>query len=635
MKKLFLAPLLFLLFLSPFLSLGQSWSNPAPNTYMPPTASKYTIFPLQTNGTTTRPVCFGCGLGDTTYMLGENLGTWGPSLLINGGIRFLNRNVLDSQDRLIQGWTITGNLSLYNAGSWEVGSGIRLYGQNDYKTRGSVYFAQNVWTSEDADEEFAFNWGYFNQTTFNWTTQMAMMKNGNLGIADSLPEDKLTVNGDVGFTASSGVTRRIKGNTTNNYLEIASNTSEADGSSIVLHSNDNVGISDVSPSEKLTINGDMAFTAGSGLRKILGRSSSNSLQIFSNTNATDGSAITLNNNGNVGINDAAPQERITVGGDIGFTPSSSDARHLYGNSSIALTIAANRNTSGSTGSVIQMFGEGHSTDPKSLKLLTDGGSEIILNGNATGNGTYQGSGQFNSAGTGSTAFEFTNSNTSSSLLQINTDGKVGIGDANPSDQLTVNGDISFTSSSSARKLMGQTSGALELCSFTDNSNGSTIVLQTSGLVQLNALGSVWSNLPAFEFNVGSTPMMSMNTNGEVAIGSNAVSFLNGGGLSGCVGCNYRLLVEGGILTESIVWKSIHLWPDYVFSNNYKLKTLEELDKYIGENHHLPEIPTQDEVSKNGVNLGEMSQALLKKVEELTLYVIQQQKEIDELKNKIK
>lgn len=63
--------------------------------------------------------------------------------------------------------------------------------------------------------------------------------------------------------------------------------------------------------------------------------------------------------------------------------------------------------------------------------------------------------------------------------------------------------------------------------------------------------------------------------------------------------------------------------------------LKELEQYILQNKHLPDVPNQDEISKNGIDVYEMNAVLLKKVEELTLYVIEQQKQIEQLENKIK
>ncbi|WP_339608921.1 hypothetical protein [uncultured Roseivirga sp.] len=72
-------------------------------------------------------------------------------------------------------------------------------------------------------------------------------------------------------------------------------------------------------------------------------------------------------------------------------------------------------------------------------------------------------------------------------------------------------------------------------------------------------------------------------------------------------------------------------PDYVFQPSYKLKTLNELEAYIKANSHLPNIPNAKEIEANGQNLGEMQLKLLEKIEELTLYTIEQSKEIERLK----
>jgi hypothetical protein len=76
------------------------------------------------------------------------------------------------------------------------------------------------------------------------------------------------------------------------------------------------------------------------------------------------------------------------------------------------------------------------------------------------------------------------------------------------------------------------------------------------------------------------------------------------------------------------------WPDFVFSESYKLKPLNEVEDFIIENRHLPDMPSQEDVTENGINLGEMDALLLQKIEELTLYIIEQDKKIDELNERI-
>ena len=95
---------------------------------------------------------------------------------------------------------------------------------------------------------------------------------------------------------------------------------------------------------------------------------------------------------------------------------------------------------------------------------------------------------------------------------------------------------------------------------------------------------------------------------------------------------YALNVNGNIHTKEVNVDLLNWhFPDYVFKPTYRLPTLKEVDSYIAANHHLPDVPTEQQVMKNGLNLGEINQVLLKKVEELTLYLIEKDKEIDDLK----
>ena len=96
---------------------------------------------------------------------------------------------------------------------------------------------------------------------------------------------------------------------------------------------------------------------------------------------------------------------------------------------------------------------------------------------------------------------------------------------------------------------------------------------------------------------------------------------------------YKLYVEQGILTEKVkvAVKDSKDWYDNVFAPDYQLISLQKLEKYIQENKHLPDVPSTEEVMANGLDLGKMNATLLKKVEELTLYLISIKKELDETK----
>jgi len=75
------------------------------------------------------------------------------------------------------------------------------------------------------------------------------------------------------------------------------------------------------------------------------------------------------------------------------------------------------------------------------------------------------------------------------------------------------------------------------------------------------------------------------------------------------------------------------WPDFVFGKDYKLPSLSEVEQFVTQNQHLPNVPSAAEVEANGVNVGEMNAKLLQKVEELTLYIIQIEKRLSEVEGK--
>lgn len=112
-------------------------------------------------------------------------------------------------------------------------------------------------------------------------------------------------------------------------------------------------------------------------------------------------------------------------------------------------------------------------------------------------------------------------------------------------------------------------------------------------------------------------------------------------LQGRVGINisnesetYALAVNGGILTNEVFIKNVNEWFDNVFSQEYNLMPLHDLQQYIIHHGHLPEIPSESEVLDKGYNMGEMQGVLLKKIEELTLYTIEQQQRIERLEKRV-
>lgn len=119
---------------------------------------------------------------------------------------------------------------------------------------------------------------------------------------------------------------------------------------------------------------------------------------------------------------------------------------------------------------------------------------------------------------------------------------------------------------------------------------------------------------------------------DIVLRSSSDSYLLSGNLAigSTTAYGYRLAVNGAAIFTSARVKLFAHWPDYVFKKEYKLMPLAELESFIQKNSHLPEIPCEAEVKKDGLDLGSNQAALLKKIEELTLYIIDQNKRIEKL-----
>lgn len=204
-------------------------------------------------------------------------------------------------------------------------------------------------------------------------------------------------------------------------------------------------------------------------------------------------------------------------------------------------------------------------------------------------------------------------------MRINHNGFVGIGTTTPSANLEVNtntiigtGGNKFNSALTLIKngdVYGTDNPALVI---KHSGNGSNIfgnpasdlgVIQISGFNTSVANKSINSNNNFFVF-----------TNGTVGVNTSSVP------------AGYKLAIGGNAIAESMTVKLQSAWGDYVFKPTYKLMPLSEVKTYVDKNQHLPEIPSASQIEKDGLNLGEMNKILVKKVEELTLYLIEKDKQ---------
>ncbi|TNE54334.1 MAG: hypothetical protein EP338_07930 [Bacteroidetes bacterium] len=133
------------------------------------------------------------------------------------------------------------------------------------------------------------------------------------------------------------------------------------------------------------------------------------------------------------------------------------------------------------------------------------------------------------------------------------------------------------------------------------------------------------------FRPGSTTQNRPSSNYDLFISSSSETAGNIG--IGTEKAKYRLTVEGKIGAREIIVEQ-KSWCDYVFDENYKLRTLGEVEEFIKSNKHLPGVPSASEVSEDGIQVSEMTKILMEKIEELTLYQIELEKKLQEQNLKI-
>lgn len=182
---------------------------------------------------------------------------------------------------------------------------------------------------------------------------------------------------------------------------------------------------------------------------------------------------------------------------------------------------------------------------------------------------------------------------------VKSNGDVGIGTINPDVKLSIEGDVNIG---------GEGNSMLKVRHINGKNNNTT----DQADLYLN-----YSNEKSV--HIGSTSKPStLFVNGRIGIGTQNLP------------SDYKLAIVGKMISEEVKIASNTNWPDYVFEEKYQLPTLNEVEHYIKENGHLQHIPNAYSVKTEGFLLGEMNAKLLQKIEELTLYTIEQEKKITSL-----
>lgn len=254
------------------------------------------------------------------------------------------------------------------------------------------------------------------------------------------------------------------------------------------------------------------------------------------------------------------------------------------------------------------------------------------------------------------------------ILFLKDDGNIGVGTNDPREKLDIDGNIrlrnnaiigtwsnnslTFKTNSLARMTIGA-NGNVAIGNTTDpkallhilaeGSQDASILLESTGTGKAGGIffrgsavniGTLDKDQPIAFYTAGTELRMKIDPEGNVGIGVESPQYKLH--VAGNAKFNNQVVIDaGGLYVNGEIKAKKYLatltpFPDYVFLPEYKLLTINEVESYIAENGHLPGLPDAATVEKNGIELGEMNALLLQKIEELTLYIIAQDKKIQAL-----
>lgn len=521
-------------------------------------------------------------------------------------------------------WTISGT-NIYNSNTGNVGIGISAPTQKFHlvgdfeQNNGSVFL-------NSTSALIQFQLSGVNKTSLQ-------QSGNNLRIGTSVGNDlgKLIFRMDGSdkiFIDSTGnmqiIGEQDASLTSHGYLTLGSLT----GTNIILDNNEimarnngaaedlilqndggNVGIGDATPDERLTFTGNAKLMGSAGLIKFETAVGGTGSPITSLRYAPglqflrDGTTTELAKIEYVDTASFTNFIRLRMGSNIenGITLNTSNYTGLGTNNPLArLHVKGEANTD----EIAINSGTGLSGETAAIQFY----SSALAGGGAVTKKTFMmldGDDMKIGTNSGNAAGNFIIRTNGSDKVFVDDAGNVGIGVANPTFKLSVNGGVNINRSGEVLRLDGT---GTSINFYEAGSFKSFITHSSSGLYMGVNNGNIRLDV----------------SNGHVAIGNVVLNGVNADA--------FKLAVSGKIICEEVKVKLVSSsWPDYVFGDNYRLKPLGEVEQYIQQNRHLPNIPAAAELEKNGMEVGDMQKRMMEKIEELTLYIIDLQKQVEQLK----
>jgi hypothetical protein len=387
--------------------------------------------------------------------------------------------------------------------------------------------------------------------------------------------------------------------------------------------------------------------------------------------------------GNVGIGIAIPSRPLSfpaaegkkislypgATGDVGLSVEPNELRMYTDNSNAIITMGYDNFNSGFKETFrINPWGTLVATNPVTLGANVENGFYFKTSSRYTGAIKTIGVDGF-SARTGFFGFASVNPANLREYMSISDAGFVGIGNTAPTRPLSfpavlgkkislypgATGDVGFAVFANELRINSDNASADITFGYDNFSSGFTERMRIKG----NGSVGIGNTDPAFPLditgrvrlrNVGSSNTAGIWLDGTTAIQRSFVGtndnntmglYGTGSGWSFLMDVNdgaimigtaqkaagYKVNVAGKVIAEEVRVQLRAAWPDYVFENNYKKLSLEELEQYVIINKHLPNIPSALDIEKDGQQLGEVQRKMLEKIEELSLYIIEQDKRI--------